>query len=108
MELLFPFSFGLIACFIGALPFGAINLTVVSLTVNRSYEQGMRFALGASLIEIGEAYIALIFGKLISGFINRHSELPYFIAFVFIGLGIYFFARKTSPKLEKNNKEERF
>lgn len=99
MEYLFPFIFGLTACFIGALPLGAINLSVVSLTVNNSYQHGIRFAFGASLVEIGEALIAVLFGRLIGRFFEEHTEIPYLIAAVFFGVGIYFFLRKTSPKL---------
>jgi threonine/homoserine/homoserine lactone efflux protein len=97
MILLSHFIVGLTSCFLGALPFGAINLSVVSISIRKSYGQGVMFALGASVVEIVEAYVAVAFGMYINQFLNDHMFIPYLIGTIFLTLGIYFFLRKTAP-----------
>lgn len=98
MLLLLHFLFGLTACFIGALPLGAINMSVLSISIRKSYRQAVLFLLGASIIEIAQAAIAIIFGLYINKFLNEHSSVTYLIATLFIALGIYFFVKKTPSK----------
>ncbi len=100
MFLLFHLLFGLTTCFLGALPFGAINLSVVSVAVRKSYNQAVLFALGASLVEIAEAFIAVAFGQYINQFLTEYTFIPYLIGTVFLVVGFYFFVRKTSPTLD--------
>lgn len=97
MFLLFHFIVGLTTCFIGTLPFGVINLSVISISVRKSYHRGFLFALGASVIEIGEAYVAISFGMYINQFLNHYTFIPYLIGTIFLTLGLYFFVRKTIP-----------
>ncbi len=99
MLLFSHFLFGVIACFIGALPLGTINLSVLSIAVRKSYYKAVQFALGASLVEILEAFIAVAFGVYINQFLTEHTFIPYLIGTIFLALGFYFFIRKTAPKL---------
>ena len=48
------FVVGLIACFIGTIPFGPINLTVVKTTVDYNQARGTEVALAASIFHFGE------------------------------------------------------
>ena len=105
MHLLLYFAVGFLACAVGALPFGAINLSVVSISIRKSYQDSIQFALGASLIEILEAFVAIFFGQYISQFLTEFSSIPYLISAVFIIFGLYFFIRKTSPKLNNTDPE---
>ncbi len=98
MLLLFHFLFGLTACFIGALPLGAINMSVFSISIRKSYRQAVLFSLGASIVEIAQAAVAIIFGMYINTFLNEHSSVTYFISTLFLALGIYFFVKKTPSK----------
>lgn len=106
MEILIYFGIGLLACFIGALPLGTINLGVVSTTLNQSIKQGVAFSVGASLIEIAEAGIALFFGKLLNMFLQQHPYVPLVVGGVLIGIGFIFIFRKTNPTLSKPSKNK--
>lgn len=107
MLFLSHFIVGLTSCFIGALPFGAINLSVISITVRKSYSQAFNFILGASLVELLEAYIAIAFGMYISSFLNNYTFIPYFIATIFLVLGLFFFIRKPNPTLTDEGKKSK-
>ena len=98
MQLITHLIFGITACFIGALPLGAINMSVVSISIRKSHQQAIYFALGASIVEIMQAGVAVVFGFYINQYINNHTEISYLIATLFLALGVYFFAKTPSVK----------
>ena len=59
-----------IATFVGAIPFGAINLSVIHITLNKNFQKGFQFSIAASLVEIFEATLAILFGALIQMFLK--------------------------------------
>lgn len=97
------------ACFIGTIPFGPINLTVVKTTVDYDRRRGTELALAASIVEIFEALVAILFGMVISSFLESNLVIKLVIALVFIGLSLFVFTRKSDPSLEaKNNEQQSF
>jgi threonine/homoserine/homoserine lactone efflux protein len=61
--ILLHFLYGTIACIIGALPFGLVNLSVVNISINKSEKEAIVFSLGASFIEILFALAGIIAGQ---------------------------------------------
>ncbi|NKB34856.1 MAG: hypothetical protein GKR91_17310 [Pseudomonadales bacterium] len=100
------FLVGLLACFIGTIPFGPINLTVVKTTVDYNQKRGTEVALAASIIEIFEALVAICFGMVISAYLETNTIIKLFIAAVFIGLAAFVFTRKTDPELQEERNDE--
>ncbi len=88
----------------GALPFGAINLSVVNITLKKSFRHGVQFSLAASIVEIGEALVAILFGTLIEMFLREYSWIQIVIFSIFIALGLYNMFRVTHPKLKDRSK----
>lgn len=64
----------------------------------------MQFALGSSLVEILEAFLAIGFGLAIERFLREHAIVQMFIVIGFIAVGFYFIFRGSHPKLEKKSK----
>lgn len=91
---------GFLACFIGTIPFGPINLAVVKTTVDYDRKSGIKIALAASLIEMLQALIAIFFGMLISSYLDSNVYIKFILAFIFITLAIVIFTRKPKPKLQ--------
>lgn len=91
---------GFLACLLGTIPFGPINLAVVKTTLDYDRRSGIEIAFAASLIEILQALIAISFGMLISSFLDANVFIKFFLAFVFIALAVYIFTRKPKPTLE--------
>lgn len=103
------FGVGLLACFIGSIPFGPINLTVVKTTVDYDRRRGTEVALAASIVEIFEALIAISFGMVISAYLESNLIIKLVIAMTFIGLALFVFTRKSNPSLsEKNENQQSF
>jgi len=92
---------GAVICFLGTLPLGPINLTVVKITVERSQFRGFEVAIAASLVEIVQALIAAWFGMVISAFIDSTPAFRVVIASVFVLLGILVLTRQPRQRLEQ-------
>ena len=89
--------------FLGSIPPGSINLSILSLSLEGKKAAAFRFALAAALVEYPYAYIALKFEKIITGnaWINEHFHL--LSSSVMIALGILGFLqnRRSSALMEK-------
>jgi threonine/homoserine/homoserine lactone efflux protein len=92
---------GFLACLLGTIPFGPINLAVVKTTVDYDRRSGVEIAFAASIVEMLQALIAICFGALISSFLDSNVLVKFFLAFVFIVLAIFIITRKPKPTLEK-------
>lgn len=92
---------GFLACLLGTIPFGPINLTVVKTTVDYDRRSGIEIAFAASIIEVLQALIAISFGMLISAFLDANVFVTFFLACFFIVLAIFIFTRKPKQTLEK-------
>lgn len=101
------FLVGFIACFIGTIPFGPINLTVVKTTVDYNTQHGIEVALAASVVEVFEALVAIFFGMLISNFLESNAVVKLVIAVIFVSLAIFVFTRKTKPSLNEATSNQR-
>ncbi len=93
---------GFLACFIGTIPLGPINLAVVKTTVDYDRRGGIGIALAASLVEVLQALVAIFFGMLISAYLDSNVATKFLLAIVFIALAIFIFTRKPRPVLEKD------
>ena len=94
---------GFLACFIGTIPFGPINLAVVKTTVDHDRGSGIQVAFAASIIEVVQALIAISFGMLISSFLDSNVVIKFALAFVFILLAAYIYTRKPQPGAAKES-----
>ena len=102
MESSFLYLFvGFLACLLGTIPFGPINLAVVKTTIDYDRHSGIGIAFAASIIESLQALIAICFGVLISSFLDENVFVKFFLAFIFMALAIFIFTRKPEPTLGK-------
>lgn len=90
---------GLLACFIGTIPFGPINLAVVKTTVENNPRRGLEIALAASVVEIAEALVAILFGMLISDFLDSNRGIKLGIGLAFIALAVVVYTRSATAGL---------
>ncbi|MEQ8954343.1 MAG: LysE family transporter [Gammaproteobacteria bacterium] len=98
---------GLLASFLGTLPFGPINLTVVKITVDYDRLRGLEVAVAASLVEIAQVSVALWFGMVITAFLAENLLFRFTVAAVFIGLAIFIYCQKNEISLQESNREEK-
>lgn len=91
---------GLVSCFIGTIPFGPINLAVAKTTVDYGRRHGIEVAFAASIVEIFEALIAISFGLVISRYLDSNFIIQFSLAFIFVGLAVFFATRKPRISFE--------
>ncbi|MCR9286061.1 MAG: LysE family translocator [Bacteroidetes bacterium] len=105
MEFLIHFSLGFILSFIGSLPLGIINMTVAETAIKKGFKAGLMIAIGASFVELIQAFIALKFTWIFVENPAVESALDIIALIVFWGLGLYYFFI-AQPAQPKGNKEE--
>lgn len=102
MTYLLPAILGFLLSFIGSLPLGIINMTVADTTIHRGMKAGVWVAIGASLVELIQSFIAIKFTWL---FVDN-SDLEFWMGIiallVFWVLGIYYFFFAKASKSEVN------
>ena len=97
------FIISFVFSFLGSIPPGSINLSVLSLSIEGNRKAAVRFALAAALIEYPYAYIALRFEEIITGtvWVNDHFHLLSASIMIILGLAGMWRSEKSSSLLEK-------
>jgi len=93
--------------FLGALPFGIVNLSVTKITIQENKLEAFKFAFGASLIELLHALLALFFAEMILKYLIENPIFKFAVGFILISVGIFLFFRNENPNLENKAKSER-
>jgi len=89
---------GVLLSFIGSIPFGTINVTVIETAVLKGFRVATWVVIGAALIEFVQAIIALTFTQLLTRNPLTEQILFWISIPIFIGLGIYYIRQKNTEK----------
>jgi threonine/homoserine/homoserine lactone efflux protein len=94
LQVIIHYTLGFVTSFIGSIPLGTINATVIRLSLTENKRTILRFIAGATLAELIYSFIAVHF----SGFLLTIPKLDFYIRLVsipiFILLGLYYFFSK--------------
>jgi threonine/homoserine/homoserine lactone efflux protein len=97
------FGVGLLASFIGTLPFGPINLSVVDTTINRSFRAAVQLSLAAALVEIPQSLIALKFNPFVQHLLTGNVYVKIASVILFLGMGCFFLFRKPACETKQGD-----
>lgn len=108
MEYLLYIGSGFLASALGALPPGAVNLSVVYTTLNQGAKSAFPIILAAALGEVVLAFFALHCTMFIEDYIQKNLYIQYLIAIILIVVGTLLFLKKPvipnkEGKKKKNN-----
>lgn len=82
---------GFVVAFLGLLPPGMINMTALKVSMEAGRRDALFFILGATVINVVEAFIAVTFIQ----FLVRHPQIIDYLNYgaiaIFLGLAIFFF-----------------
>lgn len=93
------FFLGLVANFIGYIPPGNINLTLVRITINRGFKQAMQFSIAFSCVEFFFTFFIMHAAKWLSAQVHLDVVIDWVMFGLFIILGTFtWLARKKPPK----------
>lgn len=101
MEIITHILLGLGISFIGTLPLGIINLTIVDQTMKKGSRTGLLIAAGSITVEFFQTLVAFQFAALLTrlpvyGFWFHVVALP-----VFAGLSLYYFLNRHTAQLKE-------
>jgi threonine/homoserine/homoserine lactone efflux protein len=100
------FFIGLIANFIGYVPPGNINLTLVKITMNRGLKQAMRFIISFSSVEFFFTYFIMHAAKWLSAEVRLDMIIDWVMVVLFGVLGaITWIHRKKQPEANYSEHE---
>jgi len=93
------FFIGLIANFIGYIPPGNINLTLVQITINRGIKEAVRFITAFSAVEFFFTYFIMHAARWLSGQLKLGTIIDWIMVVLFGVMGyITWIHRNTPPK----------
>jgi len=101
MDLILFFILGLLSSFVGGLPFGLVNLSILNVSVTKGSREAFNIAFGASCIEILFAWAAFYIGEIILNFILAYPFIKTSIIAVLLIAAIFFLRKKNSINIKK-------
>ena len=87
---------GIATSIVGAVPFGLVNLSVLTVSLEQGNRAALRIAHGASFIEVLFGLTAILAGSLVYQHIEGNSLVSYFAMAVLIGGGLFFLLKKQT------------
>ena len=105
MEVIATFFIAFFFSFIGTIPPGTLNLTIIQMGLDHRVQQAWRFAIASSIVEYFYAWIAVKFESLITSSPAVTENFQLITALVMLTLGVISLitSRNPSPIVERFN-----
>ncbi len=105
MSLFIHFAIGFVTSFIGTTPPSMLNMTTAKISLERTKNEGIKFALGVSIIVLIQAYIAVLLARYIHNSENFEWYIKITGIIIFIFLSVYFFLQASKERKQKDPPE---
>ena len=102
------FFIGLIANFIGYVPPGNINLTLVKVAINRGIKQALQFIIAFSIVEFFVTYIIMHGAKWLSGQVKLDIVIDWVMVMLFTVMGVITWRHRKKPPEGKYSETDSF
>jgi threonine/homoserine/homoserine lactone efflux protein len=107
MSLLIHFVLGFITSFLGTLTPSMLNMTTAKISLNKSKIEALKFAVGASLVVLAQAYIAILFTKFLRSNPTFVEALQKIAMVIFALLSFYFYKQTKKDKDTSSSTKEK-
>ncbi|MBK0377668.1 LysE family transporter [Mucilaginibacter segetis] len=91
------FFIGIIANFIGYVPPGNINLTLVQIAINRGMKQALQFIIAFSCVEFFFTYFIMNAAKWLSAEVKLDTIIDWIMVVLFSVLGVVTWVNRNKP-----------
>ncbi|WP_420571843.1 LysE family transporter [Kordia sp.] len=108
MEFLIYFAVGILVTFIGAVPLGTVNISVINTTLRADARNAMKIAFAAGIAEIIISFYALHCSVMVADFINMNQWIQIMIAILLFLIGGVLFFKKQKETREKKFKMSKY
>ena len=103
MNLILHFIIGFTTSFLGTVPPSMLNMTTTKITLEKTKKEGLKFAIGVSIIVLIQAYIAVLFAKYIHNNENFERYIKTAGIVIFGLLSFYFFRQANAQRKQQKN-----
>ena len=107
MAFFLNFSIGIISAFIGLLPPSMLNMTAARTSIEKNTKSAINFAIGASVVVVAQAFIALSFTNYLNTFPDILVTLQKVALVIFLALSFFFFVQARKKKQANTAKPKR-
>jgi threonine/homoserine/homoserine lactone efflux protein len=101
ISLALNFITGLIVSFLGTLPLGVLNITIMDVSLKKGMSSALRFALACSLVELVYSYISVQLTKTIINFPALGPVTEVAANITLLGMGIYYIRKQGQLSASK-------
>lgn len=99
MNLILYTGVGFLTAFIGALPLGTVNVSVINTTIKEDIVSALKIVYPAAIAELALIFLAMMYHKIIQTFINENLWVEYSIVAILIVIGfVFLFGKKDCIK----------
>ena len=91
MNISYLFLLGLLVAFVGVIPPGLLNMTAAKISLKQGYTRAFMFSLGACMTVGLQTYLAVVFAKYLSQYLDVIEILKWVALVVFLLISSYFF-----------------
>lgn len=98
MDFILAFLMGMALAISVTIPFGLVNLSVLESALSISKAESMRIALGATLVEVLFAIIAIFAGGIIHKLLISNPFVDFFSFTILFSIGLFFWFKKKDSQ----------
>jgi L-lysine exporter family protein LysE/ArgO len=102
MSFLYIFLIALVAAFIGALPLGLVNVSVLQAAYQKSIRNSIYIALGATIVEVIYGIIGITIGSILSQIVSQNKWILWVVFAIPALVGILFFLKKPNKVISSS------
>ncbi len=102
LVMLINFSVGLLVSFLGSLPLGVLNITILDISLKKGMRAAVQFALACALVELVYSYVSVLLTRYLIEFPNLRPFTEVVAAVTLLGMGVYYLRKPKSPVASKN------
>lgn len=95
--LLTNFTFGLLVSFLGTLPLGVLNITIMRVSLRQGLRSALQFALACALVELVYSYLSVELTQSLIAYPAIKSLTDGVAALTLLGMGIYYIRKQSTP-----------
>ncbi len=107
MVLTLHFVLGFITSFLGTLTPSMLNMTTAKISIHKSKESAIKFAVGVSIVVLIQAYVATLFTRYLRENPTFVESLQKIALVIFAFLSMYFYRQSKKEKKETDSAKEK-
>ena len=97
------FTIGLLVSFLGTLPLGVLNITVMRVSLLQGLRPALQFALACALVELVYSYISVELTQSLIQFPALRPLTEVIAAVTLLGMGIYYIRKNSLPMTDQRS-----